>query len=131
MLAALDAPPGVVGTAKRDQTTTAPQSLMMINSPRMIGVAKGFAARVAGDLERESTFKRRSADDPEGSAMRIEDRQLGQAEAFVGHADRLLTGQRPDAATVQLLAPLVAEGEAGKVDACHVLLNSNAFLYLD
>ena len=131
MLAALDAPPGVVGTAKRDQTTTAPQSLMMINSPRMIGVAKGFAARVARDLEPESTVKRRSSGDPEGAAIPTEDRQFGQAERFVGHAYRLLTGQPPDAATVQLLAPLVAEGEAGKVDACHVLLNGNAFLYLD
>ncbi len=42
--------PGLVGTAKRDVTTTAPQSLMMINSPRIMGVAKQFAARIRADL---------------------------------------------------------------------------------
>ncbi len=118
MLAALDAPPGVVGTAKRDQTTTAPQSLMMLNSPRMIGVAKSFATRVRGDIDRRPSAPAASA-------------RGGREKAFICHAYQLLTGERPDAATVQLLAPLVAEGPSGEVDACHVLLNSNAFLYLD
>jgi hypothetical protein len=111
MLATLDAPPGLVGTAKRDVTTTAPQSLMMMNSPRIIGVASKFASRVHDDV----------------SSVDAEDRAVG----FVRRAHTIITGAGPDSETMQLLAPLVSTGTSGEVDACHILLNSNAFLFID
>jgi hypothetical protein len=109
MLAALDAPPGVVGTAKRDQTITASQALMMLNNSRMISVAKSFAARVGRDVRGRSDY----------------------SSEYVRRAHRILTGTDPDIETVQLLAPMVASGRDGELDVCHILLNSNAFLYVD
>ncbi len=50
MLSTLDAPPGIVGTAKRDVTTTATQSLMMLNNSRIMAVAKKFASRVRDEI---------------------------------------------------------------------------------
>ncbi len=109
MLGALDAPPGIVGTAKRDQTTTAPQALMMLNNERMISVSQGFAARVRRDVD-----------------GRVED-----ANEFVRRAHQLLTGMEPTDKTIEMLSPVVNQGNSGEVDVCHVLLNSNAFLYVD
>ncbi len=111
MLATLDAPPGIVGTAKRDVTTTAPQSLMMLNNSRIMGVANKFALRVRGDLANV---------DPNDFAL-----------AYVRHAHRIITGLEIDDETERLLAPLAASGSQGEVDVCHVLLNSNAFLFID
>ena len=111
MLSTLDAPPGIVGTAKRDVTTTAPQSLMMMNNPRIMNVAKQVAARV-----RKETGPTRPAD---------------RGEAFIRRAHHILTAVDPEPQTVAWLKPLVDRGEQGEVDACHVLLNSNAFLFID
>ncbi len=112
ILAALDAPPGIVGTAKRDVTTTATQSLMMLNHPRLVEVASRLAARVREEI--------RDSNNCDRGAM------------FIRRAHLILTGLEPDEATVlPLLLPLVNAGQAGEVDACHVLLNSNAFLFVD
>jgi hypothetical protein len=111
MLANLDAPPGLVGTAKRDVTTTALQSLMMMNSPRILGVAKKFAARVDADVRHYESSRR--------------------GAAFVRRAHRLITAVEADEHTVQMLAPLASGGSDGQVDVCHILLNSNAFLFID
>ncbi len=111
MLATLDAPPGLVGTAKRDVTTTAPQSLMMLNSSRINAVAKQFAARIRDDIEGTPPDQR--------------------APAFVRRGHRIVTGIEADDTTIRLLAPLVATGTDGEVDVCHILLNSNAFLFID
>ena len=111
MLNALDAPPGLVGTAKRDVTTTAPQSLMMLNSPRIIGVAKKFAKRVHNDVASLPASER--------------------SAAFVNRAHQIIAGLPPSLETIELLSPLVADGVNGEVDTCHILLNSNAFLFID
>ncbi|MEC7679893.1 MAG: PSD1 and planctomycete cytochrome C domain-containing protein [Planctomycetota bacterium] len=115
MLTALDTPPGLVGTAKRDVTTTAPQSLMMMNSSRVIGVANQFADRVRSDLEVKSI--------PEKSEQ--------YAAAFVELAHRIIAGVPATSQTSELLKPLVASGKQGQVDVCHILINSNAFLFID
>ena len=111
MLATLDAPSGLVGTAKRDVTTTAPQSLMMLNSSRVIAVADKFASRVRDDVRGVAAGHR--------------------GAEFVRRAYRIITGQDVDVETTQLLAPLVATGGEGEIDVCHILLNSNAFLFID
>jgi hypothetical protein len=111
MLAALDAPPGLLGIAKRDVTTTAPQSLMMMNSPRMMGVAKKFAARVRDDLQGVD--------------------EAAYGAALVRRAHTIIAAVDADPETVRLLAPLASSGTAGQVDVCHILLNSNAFLFID
>ncbi|MGB7326101.1 MAG: PSD1 and planctomycete cytochrome C domain-containing protein [Rubripirellula sp.] len=111
MLATLDAPPGVVGTARRDVTTTAPQSLMMMNNPRILSVAKSFSARVRKDVQETAPEQR--------------------SDAFIERAHRILTGLDPDDQVRNWLLPLVESGKEGETDACHVLLNSNAFLFVE
>ena len=111
MLNTLDAPTGLVGTAKRDVTTTAPQSLMMMNSPRILGVAKKYASRV-----RQETASQTSSD---------------RARAFVMRAHEIITGLPADPETLSLLTPMVDQGQQGEIDVCHILINSNAFLFVD
>lgn len=111
MLNTLDAPTGLVGTAKRDVTTTAPQSLMMMNSPRILGVAKKFASRVRQETASQTSPER--------------------ARAFVMRAHEIITGLPADPETLSLLTPMVDQGQQGEIDVCHVLINSNAFLFVD
>lgn len=115
MLTALDSPPGLVGTAKRDVTTTAPQSLMMMNSSRVIGVASQFADRIRAEV------KKQLADDPDGLFP----------VRYVELAHRVIAGVPPSSETINLLVPLVKSGLEGQVDVCHILINSNAFLFID
>jgi hypothetical protein len=108
MLLLLDAPPGVVGTAKRDVTTTAPQSLMLINNTRMTGVAKQIAERVRRDL---------------GSPYAPID--------FVNHAHVILAGVAPPREVADVLASSIGKDGISETDVCHVLLNNNAFLFVE
>lgn len=115
MLTALDTPPGLVGTAKRDVTTTAPQSLMMMNSSRVIGVASQFASRIRSEVKADTSLSAAGA----------------SAEAFVDRAHRVIAGLPATEETKKLLAPLAESGDQGQVDVCHILINSNAFLFID
>ena len=115
MLTALDAPPGLVGTAKRDVTTTAPQSLMMMNSSRIIGVAGKFASRVRRELQ--------------ASGVETGSDEFGVE--FVNLAHRVIAGVTASEETIHLLSPLVESSVQGQVDVCHILINSNAFLFID
>lgn len=111
MLNALDAPSGLVGTAKRDVTTTAPQALMMMNSPRVVGAAKSFANNVRSKVSHIEKSKR--------------------GPAFVNHAVEIISGMPADQQTIDLLAPLAASGQEGETDVCHILINSNPFLFIE
>ena len=111
MLNALDAPSGLVGTAKRDVTTTAPQALMMMNSSRVVGAAKSFANNVRSKVAHLEKSKRGSA--------------------FVNHAVEIISGMPADQQTIDLLAPLAASGQEGETDVCHILINSNSFLFIE
>ncbi len=113
ILTALDTPPGLVGTAKRDVTTTAPQSLMMMNSSRVIGVASQFASRIRSEIQA----------DPASTGT--------FAEAFVDRAHRVIAGLPATEDMKKLLSPLAQSGDQGQVDVCHILINSNAFLFID
>ena len=111
MLNALDAPSGLVGTAKRDVTTTATQSLMMMNSPRIIDAANQFASNVRAQV------------------AHIAGPRYGAA--FVNHAHEVISGLPADKKTIDLLAPLAANSKEGEADVCHILINSNAFLFIE
>ena len=111
MVNALDAPSGLVGTAKRDVTTTAPQALMMMNSPRVVGAAKSFASNVRSKVSHIEKSKR--------------------GAAFVNHAVEIISGRPADQQTMDLLGPLAASGQEGETDVCHILINSNSFLFIE
>ena len=109
-LEVFDAPDGIFTTPIRNVTTTSTQSLFMINGPWMIERARSFARRVNAD-----------------SSLTLAQR--------VATAYALALGRPPNeaetSAAVQQLQTNSAQSDEALVDLCHVLLNSNEFLYVD
>lgn len=103
---------GLKSVADRDNTTTATQALMMINGDYSLERAKKFADRLQGE-------------------------KLPSPGEVVRRAVRLTWGREPTSA--ELAGSLRFITAAGKetvdrdrlIDFCHVLLNSNEFLYVD
>jgi Protein of unknown function (DUF1553) len=109
-LEVFDAPDGIFTTPVRNVTTTATQSLFMINGPWTMQRAKAFARRVSTDSS--LTHEQRAA-----------------------YAYALTYGRPPTAAeadhAVNFVLTNSASSDDALVDLCHVLLNSNEFLYVD
>jgi hypothetical protein len=105
-----DVPDGISTMPVRNVTTTPTQSLYMINGPWMMLRAKAFARR----LEREPSAT-------------IEQRATTAYSLAFGRAP---TADELDAATT-FLQSSPAQNQDALVDFCHVLLNSNEFLYVD
>ncbi len=108
VLDVFDLPDRIIGTGERTTTTTPTQSLLMINGGPVLKWAEAFAQRVENEVP-------------------------GSADSQVRHAYRLAFGRDPtgeelDRATAFLDAE---HGDGTLTDVCHVLLNSNEFLYLD
>lgn len=106
---AFDAPDTHESCCRRDETTTAPQALTLLNDEWMLGRAEAFARRV----------RKLAGDEP-----------AAQVEA----AWRLALGRGPTAENrASALAFLTRSptDEAALADYCHVLLNANAFVYVD
>jgi len=104
-----DVPDGQFSSPIRNVTTTPTQSLFMINGPWMMLRAKALARRL------------------DDSSATLDER--------VTAAYRAAFGREP--ATAEMRAALdflqssTATGDDALVDFCHVLLNSNEFLYVD
>jgi Protein of unknown function (DUF1553)/Protein of unknown function (DUF1549)/Planctomycete cytochrome C len=114
-LHAFDVANGLKSVSDRNSTTTPTQSLMMINGQYTLGRAKKFAERLV---------KRKFASHGE----------------MLTHAFRLTWGRSPTEAeladSLQFIAAATGEEQPSfdrerLVDFCHVLLNSNEFLYVD
>ncbi len=119
MLEAFDAPNGNVAAPRRDATTTPTQALLLINGAWSLKRAQTLADRV----------ERATGDSP--------DRDL------VATAYRLVLGRAPEPDERQRVRDFLARrrSRAGStnrladheaiIDFCHVLLNSNEFVYVD
>jgi hypothetical protein len=109
-LEVFDAPDGIFTTPVRNVTTTSTQSLFMINGPWLMQRAQVFARRVGSD-----------------SSLTHEQR--------VATAYAWAYGRPPTEVeikdSVNFLVTNSAPHEEALVDLCHVLLNSNEFLYVD
>src|SRR5262249_8877199 len=126
LFGAFDAPDSNETCARRHVSTNAPQALMLLNGKTTLDIARAFAGRVLGAAGTEPG-------------------------AVVEHAYRLALGRAPDAdegrlaadflaretALVRQLQPAAAPAPidpafaAAVTDFCHVLLNLNAFAYVD
>jgi len=124
LLAAFDAPDGNSTTPRRIATTTATQALLLINGNWPLARAQAFAAR----LER---LEPASADDRGRVVLACrlafgrppEPDELAAAVAFLDRQAHL-------AGATAKRSQTTAEQNA-LADLCHVLLNSNEFLYVD
>lgn len=116
-LSAFDIANGLTSVAERNVTTTPTQSLMMINGEFSLARAKKFGENLQEEHQGESTeslladaFERTWGRQPNAEEQSSALTFLGAADAGAPVADI-----PPDALT----------------DFCHVLLNSNEFLYVD
>jgi len=114
-LAAFDVANGLKSVAERNSTTTPTQSLMMINGEYALGRAKKLAEVLAKD-------------------------KFATADEMLRHAFRLTWGRSPTESeltqSLDFIGAVFAEEQwtfdgAGLIDFCHVLFNSNEFLYVD
>jgi hypothetical protein len=110
LLAEFDAPDGFGSVSQRNVTTTPTQALLMINGSWSLARAQALAARL---LKRPHAEPRQLAEAAVWRCLQrpAEPWELDRAAAFLGDDQ------------TQLAARLT--------DYCHVLLNSNEFIYVD
>ena len=124
LLDAFDAPDGNSTVPHRDTTTTATQALLLINGDWALSRAKALAARVqhveptSADVRERVGHVYRLAFGREPGGDEIEEALLFSIDS------RLLPSQRQQ-------TNKVAPDHAALVDFCHVILNSNEFMYVD
>jgi len=130
MLESLDMPDTHESCGRRNLTTTAPQALTLLNSKLSLEWAQAFAARVvltAGSASRdqvEAAYQLAYSRKPDASelqtALGFLERQRGIIAARDGAALALPT-PAPE--------PMDRPAAAALVDLCHMLMNSNEFVY--
>jgi hypothetical protein len=124
LLDAFDAADGTVSTPRRSTTTSATQALLLINGDWALARAKILAAR----LER---LKPSSVDDQDRVVLAYrmalgrqpEPDEIAEAMEFIDRQANLVPNFARQLNT--------AADRDALVDFCHVLLNSNEFLYVD
>jgi hypothetical protein len=130
MLESLDMPDTHESCGRRNLTTTAPQALTLLNSKLSLEWAQAFAARVvltAGSASRqqvEAAYQLAYSRKPDAAelqtALGFLERQRGIIAAREGAALALPT-PAPE--------PMDRPAAAALVDLCHMLMNSNEFVY--
>ncbi|MFO1065624.1 MAG: PSD1 and planctomycete cytochrome C domain-containing protein [Pirellulales bacterium] len=109
-----DAANGLQSVANRDTTTTPTQSLLLFNGKYVLGRAEATAKRLAAEFKEPETVVKNAFRSIWGREPSQSD--LESAERYVG----LSSGE-----DAEVLDP-------GKLaDLCHILFNSNQFLYLE
>jgi hypothetical protein len=110
LLSTFDVPDANETCARRFQTTTAPQALMLLNGKVALDVARAFAGRVLAEVG-------------------------GDPARVVERAYRLAVGRSPDEGERKIMLAFLAKGKAAFAEAvadlCHALLNVNEFIYVD
>ena len=150
MLKAFDAPSGYVSTSNRDRTTTPLQILLLLNSPESVARARAIADRILKEgastelAQVTKAYQLIFGREPD-------DRMQQQAVGFLKkQRESLLTvvsAKEPVKSKESKVAKNVNDGDQSQTvkepvkqrnpslesltDFCHVLINANAFLYLD
>ncbi|MBX9627773.1 MAG: PSD1 and planctomycete cytochrome C domain-containing protein [Gemmataceae bacterium] len=106
-LTAFDAPDTTLPCGKRDVTTVAPQALALLNNPLVHQQSEALAARCSGDDRVRAAWRFALGRDPRPAERAAADRHLAEQTKRLGSAGKALAS------------------------LCHVLLNTNEFVYLD
>jgi hypothetical protein len=104
-LEVFDAPDSNLSCPERGRSTTAPQSLTLLNAEEVMIAAKTTAARIA--------------------------RGAASPDAQVERAFRLALGRSPSAKERELTRDFLSAGDARMEEFCRALFNLNAFVYVD
>lgn len=137
LLSAFDLPDSNESCARRAQTTTAPQSLMLLQSELVLGFAESFAEKVlagrsAGELETIVTDIWRHAYNREPTSG-----ERSRAIAFVEQQEAVVLKRLSDQTEIRLAHPeklppgLSRPFAAAITDLCHAVLNSNELLFVE
>ncbi len=113
MLESFDMPDTHESCGRRNMTVTPTQSLALLNSTVVLGWARAFASRVANDQGLT----------PETQVERAYKLAFGRSPAIDERRAALEFLQKQDR--------LTGKHETALADLCHVLMNSNEFLYLN
>jgi hypothetical protein len=131
---AFDMPDTHESCARRNVTTTAPQALLLMNGGMGLARAAAFAGRVLRESSGSDRARLRRAYQIAYGRDAGRD-ELQAAEAFLDEQTALTRGRVEAGEKVALPAhaplPTDAARSAALVDFCHVLLNSNEFVYVD
>ena len=132
MLNLYDAPEALTSTAQRNVTTTAPQALLLVNSPYVRKLAAAFAARIAP--QKLPTILK------DKSHVRLDD----DLSTFVSNAYRFALNREPSSNELQAATQFierqereyVAGGKANSrslalTDFCQAVFCLNEFIYVD
>jgi hypothetical protein len=120
LLKAFDFPDMHESCARREETTVAPQSLMLLNSEMVTGYASRLAGRLMKDVGTSDLPKLVGAAYEAAFGRAPDDEERSGAVAFI-EKQQSLTGEKS----------LEKANAAAFGDFCHALLNSNEFLYVE
>ena len=116
LLDVFDVPDGSSSIPERNVTTTPNQSLLMINGPWMLARAKALAVKIEKEMGATPTALRGR-----------------EAVERVNLLYQTLFGRAPTPEESATATKFLNDGKSKQrlIDLCHVLLNSNEFLYVD
>jgi hypothetical protein len=134
LFSAFDAPEGNESCAVRNQSTNAPQALMLMNGKLALDLSKAFAGRVLRESQPDAAARVATAyrislgREPAASEVKL-------ALAFLASQTDSARARLGQEQSVMLPADLPPDSDhaaaAALVDFCHVLLNLNEFAFVD
>jgi hypothetical protein len=126
LLAAFDGTDGLTSCACRNTTTTATQSLLLLNGEDVLARASSFAKSVLAEEPKDAGKRVRLAYQRAYGRLPSTEEE-NAARAFLTSQARKAMGQK-----AKMSDPVTPEARVSAyVDFCHVLLNSSEFLYVD
>ena len=134
MFQAFDLPDTHESCGRRTNTTTAPQALNLLNDKAVLRAAEAFASRVIARSKPDcsawivNAYKLAFSRPPEASELALASDFLKKQTALM--RDKL-AAQSPVAVPAKLPAGIDPAEAAALVDFCHVLFNSNEFVYVN
>jgi hypothetical protein len=134
MFQAFDMPDTHESCSRRSVTTTAPQALNLLNDNVVLSAAQSFAGRVLGqagaDLNAQvvTAYRLALSRKPDPEELRMAISFLEKQSALIKSR---IDAKQPVALPRNLLKGFDQACAAALVDFCHVLFNSNEFVYLN
>ena len=135
MFEVFDMPDTHESCARRNTTITAPQALELLNNELVLEWARALAGRVLNDsgLTPEAQVDRAwqtglfAAADADGTDLRAASFLTGRCRCCRERVSRTTSRTVPDRCRQE---PILSQA-AALVDLCHMLLNSNEFVYMN
>jgi hypothetical protein len=130
---AFDRPDANASCPAREQSTTAPQSLLMFNSEFSLDVARRLAGRVLAEGSHAGEHVRLCFEHTLSRAPTS--RETEAAAAFLAKQAALIRGETQDRTQLALPSPMREDADpyaaAALTDFCLALLNVSEFVYVD